>query len=54
MEPAEEAQKQRVPDISQTGKNKYQMCLWLDSIFYILCAPKTKKEDLRVYDTDTF
>ena len=38
MEPAEEAQKQRVPDISQTGKNKGQMCFQLDNILHLICS----------------
>ena len=58
MEPAEEAQKQRVPDISQTGKNKGQMCFQLDNILHLICSQDKKKdfvlEDLRDYDTDTF
>ena len=43
MEPAEEAQKQRVPDISQTGKNKGQMCLQLDNILHLICSQDKKR-----------
>lgn len=43
MEPAEEAQKQRVPDISQTGKNKCQMWLQLDNILHLICSQDKKR-----------
>ena len=43
MEPAEEAQKQRVPDISQTRTNKCQMCLRLDDILNLICSQDKKR-----------